>query len=323
MGNGCSIFNIKQVCFDGEINIRVHKDEEPKSKDVQRINYNHMRKRPSNLAIRKQKSFNNNNGKNFSNKLSMQVDYKPCISSSSIKNNMTKPIICNSKTENKAKSNKKLSSFTNLIQEYDIPAQSDNSMNQNNIFDLNYIFVDENYNEEMNDYLNKIRSEPNNIIHDIDELLRQKQYINNDNNKIQIESEKTHENIILNDGGQALEETKLFLINISRVTKEFNLNDDLLIDIPDPEKNDLLQPLDKRITKIIMEKRKNIMGKYPNCQFFINFIKDEKIGLLFLLSQHEDISNFRNIIFNEQYTEFNVTWMKEKKNIFIAFLCFA
>lgn len=62
------------------------------------------------------------------------------------------------------------------------------------------------------------------------------------------------------------------------------------------------------------------MGKYPNCQFFINFIKDEKIGLLFLLSQNENISNFRNIIFNEQYTEFNVTWMKEKE-IFLLHFC--
>jgi hypothetical protein len=321
MGNGCSIFNINKVCFDGDINIRVHNEEENGTKDGKRLNYNLIRKRSSNLSIRKQKSFNNNR-KNNMNKLNVPMDYKPCISFASIQNN--KAIISNSKSENKSKSNKKLSSFTNLIQEYDISQNGgENSMDQNNVFDLNYIFVDDNYNEEMNDYLNKMRSEPNNIIHDIDELLKQKQYINDDNNKIQIESEKTHENIIFNDGGQALEETKLFLINISRVTKEFNLNDDLQIDIPDPEKGDLLLPLDKRITKIIMEKRKNIMGKYPNCQFFINFIKDEKIGLLFLLSQNENISNFRNIIFNEQYTEFNVTWMKEKRNIFIAFLCFA
>jgi hypothetical protein len=321
MGNGCSIFNINKVCFDGDINIRVHNEEENGTKDGKRINYNLIRKRSSNLSIRKQKSFNK--GKN-----KLPIDYNPCISSASITNNKVKPYISNSKTENKSKSNKKLSSFTNLIQEYDIPQHGDNnSMDQNDVFDLNYILMDDNYNEEMVDYLNKIRSMPNNIIHDIDELLKQKQYINNDindiNDKIQIESEKTHENIVFNDGGQALEETKLFLISVNRVAKQFNINDDLLIDIPDPEKNDLLQPLDKRITKIIMEKKKNIMWKYPNCQFFINFIKDEKIGLLFLLSQNENISNFRNIIFNEQYTEFNVSWIKEKKNIFIAFLCFA
>jgi hypothetical protein len=336
MGNGCSIFNINKVCFDGDINIRVQKEEEHNKKEGKRINYNLIRKRSTNKSIRRQKSFNNN-GKRNNNKLNLQTDYKPCISFASIPNNMAKPIIDNTKIENKIKSNKKMSSFTNLIQEYDIPAYGGgSSLDQNNVFDLNYILVDDNYNEEMIDYLNKIRSEPNNIIHDIDELLKQKQYINDNNDidnidnidninndKIQIESEKTHENIVFNDGGQALEETKLFLISISRVTKQFNINDDLLIDIPDPEKNDLLMPLDKRITKIIMEKRKNIMWKYPNCQFFINFIKDEKIGLLFLLSQNENISNFRNIIFNEQYTEFNVTWMKEKRNIFIAFLCFA
>ena len=322
MGNGCSIFNINKVCFDGDINIRVQNDEEEHNKkDGKKINYNYIRKRSSNNSIRKQKSFNNK-GKN---KLNAPMDYKSCISSASITNNKAKPNISNAKTENKSKSNKKLSSFTNLIQEYDIPQHGDNnSMDQNDVFDLNYILVDDNYNEEMVDYLNKIRSEPNNIIHDIDELLKQKQYIDNDiNDKIQIESEKTHENIVFNDGGQALEETKLFLISVNRVAKQFNINDDLLIDIPDPEKNDLLMPLDKRITKIIMEKRKNIMWKYPNCQFFINFIKDEKIGLLFLLSQNESLSNFRNIIFDEKYTEFNVTWIKERKNIFIAFLCFA
>ena len=318
MGNGCSIFNINKVCFDGDINIRVQNEEENSKNDGKKINYNYIRKRSSNKSIRKQKSFNNK-GKN---KLNAPMDYKPCISSASITNNKAKPNISNAKTENKSKSNKKLSNFTNLIQEYDIPGHGD--IDQIDVFDLNYILVDDNYNEEMVDYLNKIRSEPNNIIHDIDELLKQKQYIDNDiNDKIQIESEKTHENIVFNDGGQALEETKLFLISISRVTKKFNINDDLLIDIPDPEKNDLLLPLDKRITKIIMEKRKNIMWKYPNCQFFINFIKDEKIGILFLLSQNESLSNFRNIIFDEKYTEFNVTWIKERKNIFIAFLCFA
>ena len=64
--------------------------------------------------------------------------------------------------------------------------------------------------------------------------------------------------IKLNDGGQALEETKLYLINVNPVNKRFNLNEDLSIDVPDPEKSELFLPLDKRITKIIMEKRKNI-----------------------------------------------------------------
>ena len=82
-------------------------------------------------------------------------------------------------------------------------------------------------------------------------------------------------------------------------------------------------PLDKKISKILMDKRKNIIEKYPGCQFFISFIKDKKLGLLFLLSQNENMSNFRNILFDNNYTEFNVTWIKERKKIFFAFLCFA
>jgi len=322
MGNGCSIFNINKVCFDGDLNIRVGQENEPNNNEGKKINYNFVRKKPSNLSIKKQKTMNSN-GKNFNNKLNVPMEYKACYSLASMPPNMVMPIICNTKTDNKSKSNKKMNSFTNLMQECDLPMKGGvNSTDQNNVFDLNYIFMNDNYNEEMLNYLNKIRSGPNNIIHDIDELLKQKQYINN-NNKIQIESDKTHENIVFNDGGQALEETKLYLINVNPVNKRFNLNEDLSIDVPDPEKSELFLPLDKRITKIIMEKRKNIKDKYPNCQFFINFIKDEKIGLLFLLSQNENMSNFRNIIFDEKYTEFNVTWIKEKKNIFIAFLCFA
>ena len=318
MGNGCSIFNINKVCFDGDLNIRVEKEEERKKKDGNKISYNFVKKRPSNLAMKKQTTLNSNR-KIFNNNLNVQVEYKACFSLASMQGpNKPGPIILNTKTEKRLKSSK-MNSFTNLIQDCDF--QNDNSIEQNNIFDSNYIYVNDNYNEEMIEYLNKIRTGPNIIIYDIDELLKQKQYINN--NKIQIESDKTHENIIFNDGGQALEETKLFLININSASKHFNLNDDLSIDIPDPDKNELLLPLDKRITKIIMEKRKTIIGKYPNCQFFINFIKDEKIGLLFLLSQNENMSNFRNIIFDDKYTEFNVSWVREKKNIFIAFLCFA
>ena len=81
--------------------------------------------------------------------------------------------------------------------------------------------------------------------------------------------------------------------------------------------------LDKKIEKLLKNKKKSIIDIYPKCHFFINFIKDKKIGLLYLLSQNEKKSKFRNIVFSNEYTEFNVSWMREKKKIFIAFLCFA
>ena len=177
-----------------------------------------------------------------------------------------------------------------------------------------------NYNEDIIEYLNKIRNEPIDIINDIDNLLNQSKKILDD--KIQIESEETHENLILDDGGEALSKTKDYLNKVVPIKIKFNLNEDLFIDICESDKNMDLS-LDKKISKILTDKRKNIVNKYPDSQFFISFIKDKKMSLLFLLSQNENISNFRNIIFDDKYTQFNMTWMKEKKKIYIAFLCFA
>lgn len=73
------------------------------------------------------------------------------------------------------------------------------------------------------------------------------------------------------------------------------------------------QNLNKKITKILVDKRKSIIKNYQNCQFFINFIKDEKISLLYLLSENEDRSDFRNVVFDPKYTQFNVSWTNEKK----------
>ena len=221
----------------------------------------------------------------------------------------------------KVENNKSASrnNFTNLMQDLDISFNNNNNgMEQNDIFNVNYINLKDQYNNEIMTYLNKIRKEPKNIINDIDNLLNNSK--NNNDNKILIENDETHENIILEDGGAAFIETKNFLNNINPVEIEFELNDDLLIDISESDKN-METPLDKKINKILINNKKNIIDDYPNCKFFINFIKDKKIGLLFLLSQKEN--NLRNILFDDKYKQFNLTWIKEKKKNFIAFLCFA
>ena len=211
---------------------------------------------------------------------------------------------------------------TSVFSEY----MSDFSFNKfgtddkNNIFETNYISMKDNYNEETMDYLNKIRNEPKSIIEDIDNILKDENI--NQFQKFQIENEDTHENIIFEDEGIALKETKNFLYNIEPVEAKFNLNDDLIIDNSELDKNGEAN-LIKKITKILIDKRKSIIDKYPNCQFFVNFIKDIKINILYLLSEKEEKSNFRNISFNDKFTEFNITWTKEKKNNFISFLCFA
>ena len=211
---------------------------------------------------------------------------------------------------------------TSVFSEY----MSDFSFNKfatddkNNIFETNYITMKDNYNEETLDYLNKIRNVPKSIIKDIDNILKDENM--NQFQKFQIENEDTHENIIFEDEGNALKETKNFLYNIEPIETKFNLNDDLIIDNSEIDKNGEVN-LIKKITKILVDKRKNLIDKYPNCQFFVNFIKDIKINILYLLSEKEDKSNFRDVLFNNKYTEFNVTWTKEKKNNFISFLCFA
>ena len=115
---------------------------------------------------------------------------------------------------------------------------------------------------------------------------------------------------------------KIFLYNAKSIEEKFILNDDLLIDISEVDKK-VDTNLNKKITNILVEKRKKIIRNYPNCQFFVNFIKDVKINLIYLLSENAEKSNFRNVVFDNKYTDFNVAWLKEKNNNFISFLCFA
>ncbi len=307
MGNGCSVFKINKYCIDGDINILVEQEEEQNNNSKNNPNLKNI-KNNNNTSLKKQGSLYSNGIK-----INNEQNYQNNSNSSHINHIQSKE---NSITEN----NIPKSNFTNFMADLDISfTNNNNGLAQNDIFNINYINIKTEYNEEIIDYINKIRLEPTSIINDIDNLLNN---ANNLGDKIQIESEETHENINLDDGGKALQETKKFLNKIAPGKNKFDLNDDLYIEVSDYEKN-MDTPLDKKITKILMDKRKNIIEKYPNCQFFINFIKDKKCGLLYLLSQNESMTNFRNILFDDNYTQFNVTWIKEKKKTFIAFLCFA
>ena len=315
MGNGCSVFKINKVCLNGDLNILSEKDDSQRKND--NINIIAIRNRKnSHKSLMKKKISISSNGINYKEDQNQQKKDSNNFNSSQINGAQSHE---NSKIESNIQNNPK-SNFTNFMQDLDFSFTENNGLEQNDVFDVNYIKIKSGYNEEIINYLNKIRTEPNNIINDIDNLLEKSK--NNINNKMQIESEETHENIILDDGGKALIETKDYLNAVNPLDLKFNLNDELLIDITDTDKN-MDFPLDKKISKILVDKRKNIINKYPNCQFFINFIKDKRMGLLFLLSQNENMSNFRNIMFDAKFTQFNVTWIKEKKKIFIAFLCFA
>ena len=210
-----------------------------------------------------------------------------------------------------------LISFTNMVKELDMSFVPNKASEQFQIFDMNYISIKKNYNEKMLEVINQIRNKPKSIIEDYDKILNK----NNKENLIFLENDDTHENVVFNDVTQDINETVNFLRSVKPVTNKFNLNEELVIDTKNNKNTEL--PFEKRITKLIMNQKKEIIKKYPKVQFFVNFIKDEKIGILFLLMKNAKISNFRNVIFDDEYKEFNVTWMKDKNNIFISFLCFS
>ena len=307
MGNGCSVFKINKICLGTDLNAISEKD----NLDNKIENNNNMvykKKKSNKLTSLHKKITLTSNGIKMKSELNKQDQEQNSSHINVIQSNE------NSKDDTNPKSN-----FTNLMQDLDF-SFNNNKEEQNDVFANYYIKIKNGYNEEIIDYLNKIRNQPESIIIDIDDFLNKSQTILDD--KIRIESEQTHENINFEEGGKTLLETKKYLNSSVPVQVKFNLNEDLSIDIPESEKNIDL-PLEKKITKILMNKRKTIINNYPKCQFFINFIKDKKIGLIFLLSQDENTSNFRNILFDEEYTEFNISWMKDKKKNFISFLCFA
>ena len=106
-----------------------------------------------------------------------------------------------------------------------------------------------------------------------------------------------------------------------KLLNSWKKNEELSMDIKSQKYSEL--PLEKKITKIIVDKKREIIKSFPKVQFFINFVKDEKIGVLYLLMKNSKMSNFRNVIFDDKYKEFNVSWMRDKNNIFISFLCFS
>lgn len=307
MGNGCSAFKFNKACLDGDINIKEEEDLHNHNSNNNINNIVIKNKNNKKNPIKKKITISSN-GINIKNENKNEQDNKGFQGNFL---NLAPQVQNQDNSENEICHRKsKKSSFTNLMEDLDISFNKNIGNEQNDVFNINYIKINEEYNNDIIDYLNKIRTEPKTIINDIDNLLNEG--TNNSDNKLRLESDKTHEIINLEDGGEAFNETKDFLNNINPIETKFDLNEDLLIDISESEKN-MDSPLEKKIEKIIMNKKKNIIKTYPNCQFFINFIKDIKIGLLFLLSQKGNISNFRNILFNNKFKYFNITWIKEKK----------
>ena len=337
MGNGCSSLFKKKICFEDATNIVISiKDENEEKKEMKdtkdtnkfyhnEYNNNNLisvnnKNKNSTTIIRNDNDLNNLNNLNNINTSSLSANNSKnyLFNKNNIKNtNNNNPneeakilVQENLQSEN-------LISFTNMVKELDMSFVPNKASEQFQIFDMNYISIKKNYNEKMLEVINQIRNKPKSIIEDYDKILNK----NNKENLIFLENDETHENVVFNDVTQDINETVNFLRSVKPVTNKFNLNEELVIDTKNNKNTEL--PFEKRITKLIMNQKKEIIKKYPKVQFFVNFIKDEKIGILFLLMKNAKISNFRNVIFDDEYKEFNVTWMKDKNNIFISFLCFS
>jgi len=337
MGNGCSSLFKKKICFEDATNIVIAiKDENEEKKEMKdtkdtnkfyhnEYNNNNLisvnnKNKNSTTIIRNDNDLNNLNNLNNINTSSLSANNSKnyLFNKNNIKNtNNNNPneeakilVQENLQSEN-------LISFTNMVKELDMSFVPNKASEQFQIFDMNYISIKKNYNEKMLEVINQIRNKPKSIIEDYDKILNK----NNKENLIFLENDDTHENVVFNDVTQDINETVNFLRSVKPVTNKFNLNEELVIDTKNNKNTEL--PFEKRITKLIMNQKKEIIKKYPKVQFFVNFIKDEKIGILFLLMKNAKISNFRNVIFDDEYKEFNVTWMKDKNNIFISFLCFS
>ena len=330
MGNGCSSLFNKKICFEDATNIVIAiKDENEEKKDVKDTKdtnkFYHIEYNNNNLL-----SVNN---KNKNSVIIKNDNYLNNINASSLSANNSKSYLFNKNNIKSSNNNKpiegakisvqenlqseNLISFTNMVKELDMSFILNKPSEQFQIFDMNYIYVKKDYNEKMLEIINQIRNNPMSIIEDYNKMLNK----NNKENLIFVENDETHENVVFNDVTQDINETVTFLKNVKPVMNKFNLNEELAMDIKMNKNSEL--PLEKRITKIIMNQKKEIIKKYPKVQFFVNFIKDEKMGILFLLMKNEKISNFRNVIFDDKFKEFNVTWIKDKNNIFISFLCFS
>jgi hypothetical protein len=322
MGNGCSsLFKVNKICYDDATNIIVEIKEDNNVEKKESNNSKKVLNDKINFLKQKNQIKNENDIKNISSLSANNPNpnlFDKNRNQIQLNNNNNKPQYNEAKLPiNENMKNENRNSFTNLVQELNFSFVPNKATEQFEIFDMNYIEVKKDYNEKMMEVINKIRNEPQSIIEDLNLLLNK----NNQENKILVENDETHENIVFNDIIQDINETIKFLEKTKPINIKFNLNEELSIDIKSQKYSEL--PLEKKITKIIVDKKRDIIKSFPKVQFFINFVKDEKIGVLYLLMKNSKMSNFRNVIFDDKYKEFNVSWMRDKNNIFISFLCFS
>jgi hypothetical protein len=227
---------------------------------------------------------------------------------------------------------------------------------------ITYMF---NYSQEMLKAINSLRKNPESFIEYIDSMVNNNIQIKND--EIYIISENVDEKIkLMEDYLLIFEQIKRSLKDIinSKIFEdldELQYNEELEIDIEYAKNyinnqshierssinnskylsntnnvvrkkkkidyNSTLDLSDDIIATLILNKRKELIKKYPENIFMMNIIKDINISILLQISM-EIVHDYNKkmldeIIFNPKYKNFAVSWANELNRNFISISCFA
>ena len=182
------------------------------------------------------------------------------------------------------------------------------TLSTTNMKENNNKIIFNNYNIEIVEYLNKLRTNPKSIIEDIDNIIANN--LKKIDNKEIIISHKTKEMINANISFDKVKEN----LNIQEPVNILKLNTKLKI-----RSFDNLELNDKIINEIIINKKRDILDFYPECFFYPIFIKDIKISIIFLLANN----NIKEKIFHKEFKDFYASIFNEKNNRFFSILCFA
>ena len=169
--------------------------------------------------------------------------------------------------------------------------------------------VHNNYNNEMLNFINKVRTTPKLVIEDIDYII--KNNLTMVDNKECIVSDKTKEIIQVSVPLAKVKEN----LSEQDAVNALKLNNKLKIKIF--EKN--IEFTEKKINELIINKKKEIIKDYPECFFYPIFIKDIKIDIIFLLGNN----NLKDKLFHKGFSDFYVSSFNERNNRFFSILCLA
>ena len=183
------------------------------------------------------------------------------------------------------------------------------TLSTTNMKENNNKIIFNNYNIEIVEYLNKLRTNPKSIIEDIDNYI--KNNIKTIDNKEFFISEVTNEMVKINLHLDDIKDN----LNYQKPVDSLKLNNKLKF-ISDVENTEIT---DKIINELVINKKREIYHDYPQCFFYPIFIKDIKINIVLLLENNI----IRDKIFNKDFSNFYATIFNEKSNRFFAIFCLA